>query len=215
MKIEMGESLVYSWLRHVKKCQIVQTNWKVSSQWDLHYTNEIEEMFHALCNYFEHTYDYKVFKKSSSLMQIIQQGECDLLGVNIQDGTPTYYAVDVAFHESGLSYGSKRETAFKVVAKNIRTAFFLYGYLGVKSADIVFASPKIHNSILRDLIPLIEYINDFFTKTGLSFRIQILCNEAFDKELLKPVLSVSKSVADTTELFMRSYQLLSMFDKVK
>ena len=30
MKIEMGESLFYSWLRHVKECQIVQTNWKVS-----------------------------------------------------------------------------------------------------------------------------------------------------------------------------------------
>ena len=28
MKIEMGESLFYSWLRHVKDCQIVQTNWK-------------------------------------------------------------------------------------------------------------------------------------------------------------------------------------------
>ena len=33
MKIEMGESLFYSWLRHVKECQIVQTNWKPSSQW--------------------------------------------------------------------------------------------------------------------------------------------------------------------------------------
>jgi len=30
MKIEMGESLLYSWLRHVKECQIAQTNWKVS-----------------------------------------------------------------------------------------------------------------------------------------------------------------------------------------
>lgn len=27
MKIEMGESLFYSWLRHVKECQIVQTSW--------------------------------------------------------------------------------------------------------------------------------------------------------------------------------------------
>ena len=33
MKLEMGESLFYSWLRHVKGCQIVQTNWKISSSW--------------------------------------------------------------------------------------------------------------------------------------------------------------------------------------
>ena len=26
MKIEMGESLIYSWLRHEKLCQLVQTN---------------------------------------------------------------------------------------------------------------------------------------------------------------------------------------------
>lgn len=41
MKIEMGESLFYSWLRHVKECQIVQTNWKVSSQWSLSDADEL------------------------------------------------------------------------------------------------------------------------------------------------------------------------------
>lgn len=34
MEIEIGESLPYSWLRHVKECQIVQINWKVSPKWD-------------------------------------------------------------------------------------------------------------------------------------------------------------------------------------
>ena len=36
MKIEMGESLFYSWLRHVKECQVVQTNWKPSPSWSLY-----------------------------------------------------------------------------------------------------------------------------------------------------------------------------------
>ena len=44
MKIEMGESLFYSWLRHVKECQIVQTNWKTSSQWALQHEDKLEEM---------------------------------------------------------------------------------------------------------------------------------------------------------------------------
>lgn len=35
MKIEMGESCVYSWLKHVKDCRIVQLNWKPSAEWDL------------------------------------------------------------------------------------------------------------------------------------------------------------------------------------
>lgn len=29
----MGESLAASWLKHVHKCQIVQLNWKPSSEW--------------------------------------------------------------------------------------------------------------------------------------------------------------------------------------
>ena len=33
MKIEIGESLIYSFLRHVKKCLITQTNWKPSGHW--------------------------------------------------------------------------------------------------------------------------------------------------------------------------------------
>ena len=93
MKIEMGESLFYSWLRHVKECQIVQTNWKVSSQWDFQHEDEIEAMLQELDTYFEQTYNYKVFKKNSSLSQIIQQGECDVLGINMQNGNATYYEV--------------------------------------------------------------------------------------------------------------------------
>lgn len=36
MKIEMGESLLCSYLKHVKGCQIVQTNFKVSPSWTMH-----------------------------------------------------------------------------------------------------------------------------------------------------------------------------------
>jgi len=34
MKIEIGESIVYSWLKHIKKCKIIQLNWKVSINWE-------------------------------------------------------------------------------------------------------------------------------------------------------------------------------------
>ena len=44
MKIEMGESLFYSWLRHVKECQIVQTNWTTSAKWPLQHADKLEEM---------------------------------------------------------------------------------------------------------------------------------------------------------------------------
>ena len=53
MKIKMGESLVYSWLRHVKECQIAQTNWKTSSGiWKLHNEVELSIMFDEINDYF-------------------------------------------------------------------------------------------------------------------------------------------------------------------
>ena len=215
MKIEMGESLFYSWLRHVKECQIVQTNWKVSSQWTFSHAEEIEQMLQEIGIYFEHTYNYKVFKKNTSLSQIIQQGECDALGVCFEDKTPQYYAVDVAFHEAGLNYGTREETVLKVIAKSIRTAFCLYGYFDAKEGDIVFASPKINKAILNDIEPLIEYINKFFEDRGFFFNIRVICNEEFEERILKPILLVSGNVADTSELFMRAYQLFAMFANTK
>jgi hypothetical protein len=44
MKIEMGESLFYSWLRHAKECQIVQTNWTTSGQWKLYHEDELNKI---------------------------------------------------------------------------------------------------------------------------------------------------------------------------
>ncbi len=76
MKIEMGESLFYSWLRHVKECQIVQTNWKASSQWQLQHEDELAELMTATDEHFGSKYGYKIYKKNSSLSRY-PAGECD------------------------------------------------------------------------------------------------------------------------------------------
>lgn len=130
MKIEMGESLFYSWLRHVKECQIVQTNWKVSPQWTLSNKEDLEKLCLISEKYFETKYGYKIFKQNASLSQILQQGECDAVGISLAGEVNSVYAVDVAFHEAGLNYGSKDETVMKVIAKTIRTAMCLWGYMG-------------------------------------------------------------------------------------
>ena len=63
MKIEVGESLFYSWLRHVKECHLVQMNWKVSSQWDLLHEQELEKLLNVMKEHFQTKHDYNVFKK--------------------------------------------------------------------------------------------------------------------------------------------------------
>ena len=211
MKIEMGESLFYSWLRHIKECQLVQTNWKTSPNWSFYNKGDVEIMFNELNDYFRAQVDGKVFKKTASLDQLLQQGECDVLGISAKGGVPTYYAVDVAFHEAGLNYGSKTETVLKVLAKCIRTAFCLIGCFDTKEGHIIFASPKVNPSLKTILEECIDILNQYFMKKGYSFEFLLICNKDFDNLILQPTLIVSKDVADTSELFMRGYQLIDMF----
>ncbi|MFI3168933.1 MAG: hypothetical protein R3Y06_03195 [Faecalibacterium sp.] len=211
MKIEMGESLFYSWLRHVKDCQIVQTNWKVAAEWPLYHPEEVQQLFELCRQHFLEKYGYTIFKQNTSLSQILQQGECDALGISLEQDAESFYAVDVAFHGAGLNYGSKDETIMKVIAKSIRTAMCLYGYLDTQDADIIFASPKINNAVLNELLPCIADVNQLFAGFGLAFRVRLIANDDFNTSILQPILLVSNGIADTSELFIRSYQLFTMF----
>jgi hypothetical protein len=213
MKIEMGESLFYSWLRHVKECQVVQTNWKASPQWQLKHEDELADLMMSTEKFFFQKYGYQIYKKNSSLLQLIHQGECDALGIALQDNGIHTYAVDVAFHEAGLNYGSRQETVMAVIKKSLRTAMCLYGYLDTKQAEIVFASPKINPAILAELISCYKDINTLLQERGFSFSVRIIANEEFNDSVLKPILLISEGVSDTSELFLRSYQMYRMFSE--
>lgn len=149
MKIEIAESLMLSWLRHAKNCQMVQMNWKPSvSSWDLHNENKVEMVMRGTDAYFSENYGLNLFKKNSSIGQLLQQGEIDALGIEINRGViQNIYAIDVAFHESGLNYGSREETITRVIKKMVRSALILHAYFNVNTGDIIFASPKVYGII--------------------------------------------------------------------
>ena len=212
MKIEMGESLFYSWLRHVKECQIVQTNWTTSGQWPLMHDDELEEIKSVTDDYFHEKYGYDIYKKTASLSQLLQQAESDAVGIAIQDGTNKVFAVDVAFHGAGLNYGDRVSTIQKIIRKYLRTAMCIYGYLDTRDAEIIFASPKINRSVLEGVLPCIEDMQKIMDSLHFHFRFRILANKDFRDKVLLPILKVSNGVADTNELFIRSYQMVQMFD---
>ena len=213
MKIEMGESLFYSWLRHVKECQIVQTNWKTSSQWPLLHEDELEKMMAVTDSFFSEKHGYSIYKKTSSLSQLLLQAECDAIGISKQDGGNKIYAVDVAFHESGVNYGNKASTIMKIIAKCLRTAMCIYGYLDTKEAEIVFASPKVNPSVLQGVLQCLEDAQRITDSLGYGFEFRLFANDDFYSRVLKPILKVSGGVSDTNELFIRGYHMLKMFDK--
>lgn len=211
MKIEMGESLFYSWLRHVKECQLVQTNWKPSPTWQLHNAEALERFMLKSNEHFADKYGFDIYKKNS-LTQLIQQAEADSIGIALSDSGTYIYAIDVAYHESGLNYGSKRDTVGRVIKKFLRTAMCIQGYFNTTHGELIFGSPKIHNAVLEDLNPCITDLNNLFIENGLDFSARVIANDDFNDHVLQPILIASAGVSDTAELFLRSYQLVKMFE---
>ena len=99
----------------------------------------------------------------------------------------------------------------KVLEKCARTAFCLHGYMVTNEAEIIFASPKINPSVLSDLEPCIEEMNTMFRENEYNYNFRIIANEEYNDLVLKPILLASDGVADTSELFLRSYQMYKMF----
>jgi hypothetical protein len=210
MKLEIGESLVYTWLKHVRDCHIVQLNWKASPTWELKNEEQILKLHSETDRIFNEKYNLSIFKQVKP-RQIINQGEVDVIGVAFGSNGTYLYAIDVAFHEGGLNYKSKNETIANVSKKCVRTAMCLLGYFDIPEGEIIFASPKTPTSWRQPLAEAIDTINQIFELQGLKYKAKLFCDESFKQEIVEPVLGISKQVADTSELFLRGIQLYKMF----
>lgn len=166
-------------------------------------------------NLFSSKYDFQIFKGTSSLSQLLQQAEIDILGVNFEGENQRIYGVDIAFHEAGLNYGSKHETVMRVAKKIIRTAMCLYGFFDISTGEIIFASPKIHNSSYTVMMESISDIQELLQNAGLNYNVSIICNEGFEEKVFQPVIAATSLIADTSELFMRSMEMYNMFSLKK
>ena len=201
MKIEMGESLGYSYLRHVQQCWLVQTNWKASEHWDKSLSDdELETVFRSM----RQTFDLggSVFKGTKNCAQFLRQAEIDVVGVG-QDGS--IHAIDVAFHEAGLNYGGG--VGNRVLKKLLRTALILMAYHPAEvKRHIYFVSPKVHPAAQK----LLEDMFDRLRTEYPSVIWHLFTNKGFAEQLLRLTLEKAGTVADTSELFVRSAKMLEV-----
>ena len=205
MKLEMGESLCYSYLRHVKQCWLVQTNWRPSEHWTPRKSAaELETMFEDMKRKFDA--DGKVFKQTNNAAQLIKQGEIDVVGIDLQGGV---HALDVAFHENGLNYPGG--TADIVLKKLLRAYMLLHAYAPFaqpghgQKFHIYFVSPKVNPGIQTPL----DAIFGALRKEYPQAEWHLITNHAF-ANLVSATLEKSAAVADTSELFVRAAKLLNL-----
>ena len=211
MKIEMGESLMYSYLRHVKLCQIVQTNWKASPGWTVSNTEKLYEIMNTVSKFYSDKYTVDIFGNNTP-DQLMHQAEADVLGVSFNP-EPYVYGIDVAFHEGGLNYKNKHETAARIIKKYVRTIMCIIGYLNFFEGEVIFASPKVNPSALNEITPFINDLEELLKTLDLIFSIKLYTNTEFYDYILSPIMLQSKDISDTSELFLRSYQMIKLFDK--
>lgn len=214
MKIEIGESLALSYLKHVKECAVYQTNWKLPSWWlkklegqslGWNFYLELERSRREEAGLKGGIEDEKTLK--SEFLQFLKQAEIDALGV---DREGRVYAIDVAFHEKGLSYGSKVATRDCVIKKFVRSYLIMLSCFPGKACTVIFASPKVDKAkddLIRAALKGLSN-DDRFKDEMITF--EYIVNKDFEKDILLPTIEASKDDADTNELFLRSCKLLWM-----
>lgn len=218
MKIEMAESLIRSWARHCIGCQVAELNWKPSTEntWPKKETSSSASFFAEAAAFFQKALGSEIFKKTVSVNQLIKQAEIDVLGLKVENGqVGKIVAVDVAFHSGGLLYGDKRETAARVAKKLFRSAIIADTYFPGVETEFVFASPKVNPASVECLIVAEAALNDFFAARRQNFHFKLIINDEFSSEVLQPVLALKESVFDTSELFLRSAQMIGLFERSK
>ena len=214
MKIEIGESLALSYLKHVKRCVVYQTNWKLSSWWlqELGKESPAEELYEELKGSSSKEkiaatdFDVKDVL-TSDFSQFLKQAEIDALGVD-KDGN--VYAIDVAFHERGLGYGKKIDARDRVMKKFVRSYMIMLGCFPGRKCTIIFASPKVDKA-KNDLIkPAFDALSSDERFKDKEITFEYIVNKKFETDILTPTIEASKNDADTSELFLRAYKLLHM-----
>lgn len=200
MKIEMGESLALSYLKHVKRCVFYQTNWKSSSRWD----GFNEEMVLDIFGKVKTNPELKcAIPSSSGLEQFLKQAEIDVLGM---DQKGKIYVIDIAYHENGLNYKGKDNTRVRVMKKSLRSYLALLTYFPDRQYEIIFASPKVGPAKNGLILAALEELKKIVSNDG-KVKFEYLSNEDFGKEILHKTIEENASDSDTGELFLRAYKL--------
>lgn len=197
MKIDMLESLGYSFLRHVQGCWIVQTNWKASAEG---LQEEAWEPLEARFREMREKFGNDVFKGTKTVQQLLKQAEVDVVGVTA-DGE--VHALEAAFHEGGLLYGGGAEAIIR--KKMLRTHLVLEAL--ARFADhrhIWVVSPNVGPTTRAALVHIFEELRQEYPLV----RWHLCVGQSFRNEVLEPTLGAAKGVSDTSELFLRAERLL-------
>ncbi|WP_157934334.1 hypothetical protein [Microvirga ossetica] len=177
------------------------------NSWSLHNGDKLAEFVSEIETHFAEERSRQILNQGNS-SQLIRQGEIDVLGLQRDDdGNQRLFAIDIATHLAGLNLGKRDRTIARVIKKLVRSCASVQGYLPGIPAEVIFASPKVDQQTRELLTDCIADINKALVHRAMSVEVRLICNEEFGTEIVQKVIDCAPSVADTSELFLRTIQL--------
>jgi hypothetical protein len=203
MKIEIGEFLILSWLRHVRGCVITQMNWSPSPAWPIARERELRATFEAIRTFSDDTIGASSFGQVD-FGTFVRHASIDVLGLRLDPtGGIEAIAVDSAINDTELPHGSAEETIVRLIQRMTRAGFALAAYLAPRQASVVFATPWLAMAIRQEVqrhLALLERRLAERPHAVSHLRFRVIADGDFADEIVQPVLEHADAVADTSGL---------------
>lgn len=201
--MNLKESLIFSYLKHIKKCKIIQTNWVPKTKdWNEDYYIA-HELFRISKNYFKNKYrvsifDDIVFDKDKVIAPI------DAFGISFnRDYTQNIYAVIFELNEEDKKINIK-----DILEKIFIVAIYFASYFNKINGNIMLMYPHLDYETIKEIGIYYSDIKEIFRQVSLSFEVNILINEEFQEKVVKKLEKECFNIdEDEEEVYLKSLKL--------
>ena len=150
---------------------------------------------------------------ANTISQLLKQAGVDVLGLCLEEQPPRVYLIDVAFHAGGLNYGGRENTKKRIFKKMVRSLLLGRHYFPNYRLDAGFASPVVTRSHEEGVNKAFELVRAWIGDDPLM-NASLFLNQEFKTEILDETLQLKSDVQDTSELFLRAWQMIAPFMRI-
>lgn len=219
MDYDITESMMSSWLRYVRDCQIVETNWHyVNNPDDAKEINEDAILIEMK----------KRYKTNDQNITMLKDVEIDCLGLSIKDNVINFYIVETAFHNYTLKYKNNKDSIKGKCVRSLMSLYRLNKEMNLKdkmvNINFIFASPKVGDKEIKKIDSSLKYIERSYNELlndEMTITIDTIMGEKkFEEKIIKPLLDKSKKSKymnnnDNSAVFLRACKLLDSINYIK
>ncbi|MBP3831959.1 MAG: hypothetical protein ILA02_06270 [Clostridia bacterium] len=195
---EFGELIVKSYLKNVKKCEMVELNWKLQNKNEEDIKQNLKQNQDVM-NFLEILKDniksinsknnegptiefnnFENYNCEDIINKLINQVEIDVVGYSKEGG---YFLSEVAMQTDRLNYGAKTNTVEHVQKKLLRLLILFLGYFNGNKGEInLVAIKSAKDDEQKRIDDFVKIINLILEKIGLkNIKIKMILDDDFYK----------------------------------